>query len=218
MNVIIDKEEERYVTTTADGVSTWGFDAAFEQTELLAERLGRPDLAPYKAEYGTKALLDKHDMLIKIATKSTLGTWFRKRTPDAVKKVIDRLIHSEEVVRVFYGDPETGASWMEEYDTIGTISRASGTLKVPLIISKGERYGGSLMDDRIIRIIRMSDRKNLYCHPGFHVPEMVVVESEHRDYKASVLVNGTVHARFKTYAKACAWVAFMAGDSCEQPR
>ena len=105
MNITINTEQSQYVKTFVEGCSTWGFQNAFDETALLAERLGHPELAPFMADYGTEEVLKKYAKLIKLAAKDPrLGTWFKKGTPDAVKKVIDRLIHTGEKVRVFYGD------------------------------------------------------------------------------------------------------------------
>jgi len=218
MNITINTEQSLYVKTFGEGCTTWGFQNAFDETALLAERLGHPDLAPFVAEYGTEDVLKKHAKLIKLAAKDPrLGTWFKKDTRDAVKKVIDRLIHTGETVRVFYGDSETGKSSMNEFDMIGTVGRSSGVLKVPLLLSQSDGFGDPMQDDRIIRIIRVGDHKNLYKHPGFHVPEMKIVEGEHPKFKVSVVVEGQVAARFKSLGKACKWVAFMTGETLEQP-
>lgn len=218
MNTTINTEQSLYVKTFVEGCSTWGFQNAFDETALLAERLGHPELAPFMAEYGTEEVLKKHAKLIKLAaTDSRLGTWFKKDTSDAVKKVIDRLIHTGEAVRVFYGDPATGKSSMDEFDMIGEVGRSTGVLKVPILLCESDGFGGPLQDDRIIRIIRVSDHKNLYKHPGFHVPEMKLIEGEHPQFKVSVMVEGQVAARFKSLAKACKWIAFMAGETLEQP-
>lgn len=218
MNITINTEQSQYVKTFVEGCTTWGFQNAFDETALLAERLGHPELAPFMADYGTEEVLKKYAKLIKLAAKDPrLGTWFKKGTPDAVKKVIDRLIHTGEKVRVFYGDPKTGKSTLDEFDMIGSLARSTGVLKTPLLLSESDGFGAPLLDDKVIRIIRVSDHKNLYKHPGFHVPEMKIVEGEHHQFKASVVVEGTVAARFRSYAKACKWVAFMAGETVEQP-
>lgn len=219
MNATTNPEAHQYVIPQGNGyLSTLGFDHAFNETQLLAERLGRPDLAPFEAERGTLAVLDKRKKLLSLAASSdTLGTWFAPNTPVAVQKLINRLIHSGETVRIFHGDRKTGRSWMEENDVIGRVGRSTGTLKIPLLVSEQDNYGGALLEDSIIRVIRCSDGKNLYRHPGFHVPPMQIVEKEHPQYAASVLVEGVVAARFKSYGKACHWVAFMAGETVTQP-
>lgn len=219
MNATINRDNQQYVIPHGEGhFSTLGFDHAFRETQLLAERLGRPDLVPFEAERGTLSVLDKRNKLLGLAASSdTLGTWFAPETPVAIQKLVNRLIHSNEKVRIFHGDRTTGRSWMEEFDVIGRVGRSTGTLKIPLLVSEEDNYGRSLLEASIIRVIRCSDGKNLYRHPGFHVPPMQVVENEHPQYAASVLVEGVVEARFKSYAKACHWVAFMTGETVTQP-
>ena len=218
MQITLNEEQQLYVKHFGQGVTAWGFKNAFEETRLLAVRLGQPDLAPYQAEFGTLDLIEKHSKLIEIASRTnTLGTWFSEETPAVVQKFIERLRHTEETVRVFYGDPKTGLSSMDEFDMIGQIGRSTGVLKVPLLITEGDGYGANLSDSRVIRVIRASDGKNLYRHPGFHLPKMEIVENEHPKFAASVMVADAVAARFRTYAKAAHWVAFMAGETVKQP-
>lgn len=213
----INTEQQLYVLSKGQGVSCWGFKNAFEETELLAERLGYPQLAPNRNDFGSLSVLDKHAELIRRAADRKLGTWYRKGTPDKVQRVLDRLIASEQVVRIFYGDPATGRSSMDEFDMIGTVERSAGVLKVPLLVPKGEHFGEQLSDERIVRISRISDGKDLYRHAGFHVPAISLLKSEHGQYQWEAVVDGTVHARFRSFTKACAWVAFMAGETHKEP-
>lgn len=213
----INNEQQLYVHSTGGGVSCWGFKNAFEETELLAQRLGKPNLAPYQNEFGSLSVLDKHKQLIQLAAGAKLGTWYRKGTPDKVQRVLNHLINTGETVRVFYGDPETGRSAMEEFETIGTIGRSCGVLKVPLLVADGEHFGGQLSAERIIRITRISDGKDLYRHAGFHVPPMTIGQGDVMKFPWEVSVSGAVAARFRTFTKACAWVAFIAGESHKEP-
>lgn len=209
------REDERmYLMRNAHACWTLSFDVAFEQTRLLALRLGRPALAPFEAERGTLALLDKRAALLEIAANANcLGTWFAADTPHLVQRTIDRLIHTEEAVRIFYGDPNSGRANTDEYGTIGRVHRSAGVLRVPLLIEEDEPGGVPINDARIVRIVRLGDGRNLYRHPGFHVPTMLIVHDEHPQFQVSVLVDGVVEARFDRYSKACHWVAFMGGET-----
>ena len=218
MEVTINQEQQIYVINRAEGVSCWGFKNAFEETMLLAQRLSRPELIPTDSEFGKLTVLDKHRSLIDLARAAgDLGTWFRASTPDKVKRIINRLIHTDEVVRLFCGDPQTGKMDVTDFEVMGRVGRSGGILKVPLLLEEDSGFGGPIPDDRILRIIRVSDRKVLYSAPAFVLPTFSIFERDDKDYPYGVNVDGVLHAGFSTYAKACAWVAFMAGESFCQP-
>ena len=218
MEVTINQKQQLYVFNNENGVSCWGFKNAFEETMLLAQRLSRPELNPSDAEFGALTVLDKHRALVDIArTAGDLGTWFRASTPNKVKRIINRLIHTDEVVRLFYGDPNTGKMDVTEFEILGTIGRSGGILKVPLLLEEHSSFGGPIRDDQILRIVRVSDGKVLYTAPRFVLPTFSIFERDDKGYPYGVDVDGELHAGFSSYAKACAWVAFMAGEIFSQP-
>jgi len=218
MEVTINQAQQIYVFKHAEGTSCWGFKNAFEETTLLAERLAQPGLTPCESEFGSLDVLDKHRRLIELAGKAAdLGTWFRASTPEKLKRTLNRLIHSEEVVRVFYGDPVTGKMDITDFEVLGRVGRSGGILKVPLLLEEGSCFGGSIADHRILRIVRAADRKVLYTVPVFVMPAFSIFERDHKDYPYGVTVDGALHAAFSCYGKACAWVAFMAGETFTPP-
>lgn len=218
MEVTINQAQQLYVINRGEGVSCWGFTNAFEETRLLAQRLSHPELNPSDAEFGALTVLDKHRALIDIArTAGDLGTWFRASTPDKVKRIINRLIHTDELVRLFYGDPNTGKMDVTEFEVLGRIGRSGGILKVPLLLEEQSSFGGIIRDDYILRIVRVSDRKVLYTAPRFVMPTFSIFGCDDKCYPYAVNVDGELYARFSSYAKACAWVAFMAGEIFSQP-
>ena len=218
MEVTINEAQRLYVLPCGGGYSCWGFDNAFEETTLLAERLDRPALSPSPSELGTLQVLSKHRELIKLAQSARdLGTWFRAATPEKLKRVINRLIHSEETIRLFRGDPQTGKMEITDFEVLGRVGRSSGVLKVPLLLEDASGFGSPIPDDRILRIVRASDRKVLYTVPSFRLPTFEVVLHTSADYPFGVNADGELHAAFSTYAKACAWVAFMSGETFSQP-
>ena len=218
MEVTINQAKQLYVINRGEGVSCWGFTNAFEETRLLAQRLSRPELNPSDAEFGALTVLDKHRALVDIArTAGDLGTWFRASTPDKEKRTINRLIHTDELVRLFYGDPNTGKMDVTEFEILGTVGRSGGILKVPLLLEEHSCLGGPIRDDQILRIVRVSDGKVLYTAPRFVLPTFSIFERDDKGYPYGVDVDGELHAGFSSYAKACAWVAFMAGEVFSQP-
>jgi hypothetical protein len=210
--ISINHDQQLYVVPVGDGYSSWGFDFAMREVRALAERLGAMELYPVDEERGSLSVLEKHAGLIKMAKTRDLGTWYDPRTPERLRTILEYLRLKREPVRIFLGDRETGRDWMEEFDTIGLIGRSTGTLKVPLLVEEGTRSGFSLLDSSIVRIISVKNGKEAYRHPAYHLPEMRVAENEHPELPFTVLTNGKPHARFKTMAQVCHWIAFMAGE------
>jgi hypothetical protein len=146
--------------------------------------------------------------------KHPSGTYYRKGTDPKVIQVLEEARQSGKKVRLFYGDPDTGKLWHEEYDVCGTIGRSMGPLKVPLLIEGNASGGGSILQENIMRII--VDHQQLYRHPKYREPKYEV------NYNANpvgdpplrweVYVDGTLHARFGTSKKADRWIAFMRGQ------
>ena len=79
------------------------------------------------------------------------GTSYDSRTSDEVINLLEHYRSNKQRIRVFYGSE--GRCWNEEHDTMGTVGRSTGTCKIPLLIKSSRSYGGgSILDDRIVRI------------------------------------------------------------------
>lgn len=220
MEISINEKQQLYVLSNPHGYSTWGFDSAMRETRTLAERLGHPELSPADGERGTLSVMEKRNRLLSLlaASKKDLGTWFDPRTPEKIRRVLENARKGDEVLRIFYGDTETGRDLLEENDVLGRIGRSTGLLKIPLIVCDGDPGGSRVTEHRIARIIRARDSKELYRHPKYHQPQFAVALGEHPLYAASVLADGQVHARFESEGDAHLWVAFMMGATCCRPR
>lgn len=139
------------------------------------------------------------------------GTCYHAETPEAVVRALENARLNDWRIRVFYGDTVTGRSWMDECDTMGTVGRSCGRIKIPLLIkSRRSMGGGALLDHFIIKIT--ADHSLVYEHPKFNMPEMKVVESHVPGYTAGVDFDNSRQANFKTKAQAERYVAFMRGE------
>lgn len=135
---------------------------------------------------------------------------FHKDTPERVKELLKLLNFSRRRVRIWYGDKETGRAWNEAHHVTGTIGRSSGLAKIPLMIPNRRSLGGpALLDDCIIRIDDINDRKTLYKHPNFHVDLHKIGHEVLGQRK-----DGTffVQARFDHPLKADNYIKFMTGQ------
>lgn len=133
-------------------------------------------------------------------------------------KVLSSLVHSDRRVRIWYGDTETGRSWNEEYEVTGTIRRSKGKIAIPLLLKTSRScYGGALLDDCIIRIDDIKEKRTIYKLDNFHVEDMKVYEIGDANFKYQVAKlsedsgEWEVQASFKTEQQAHNYVAFMRG-------
>ena len=157
------------------------------------------------------------------------GTWFRYgkniqnegwkyKENEKLWKVLSSLVHSGRRVRIWYGDRETGRSWNEEYEVTGTIGRSTGKIAVPLLIKNSRSCGGgALLDDCIIRIDDIKEKRSIYRLDNFHVEKLEVEIESGSEYPYRVMQykdSGEVQnvANFKDSNDAIHWVDFMNGD------
>lgn len=142
---------------------------------------------------------------------------FNENTSDKVKECIEHCYHSKSRVRIWYGNNNTGECWLEEYDTIGTVGRSSGQVKIPLLLKNARSSGGGgILTNCIIRIDVISSKRTIYKHPLFYVPTLGVYPNLDEETKVKypfiVLKNGTIQARFKAEKQAYKYVGFMTGN------
>jgi hypothetical protein len=210
---------EFIVPSGFDGYTCLSFDNCFNDSLQLSEMLNRPDLAPKSDEKGTLSQYDQYQNLIKIAGSTNIGTWFTPGTNPQVKRILQNAIDTSTSLRIYYGDTDTGRSWMDEYDMFGKICRTTGSLKSPIIVAPREHGGTIILTRCIVKIVRFSKKESgefatvLYQHPKFNLPKMEIVLNESPKYLATVLCDGKAEARFKTVAKAEKWISFMQGYS-----
>ena len=142
---------------------------------------------------------------------------FNEKTCEAVKTVLNECYNSKLRIRIWYGDTKTGVSWLDEYDTMGTIGRSTGQQKIPLLIKNSRSSGGGgILCHCIIRIDVIGSRRTIYEHPLFTVPTLGVYPNIDEDTKTKypfiVLKYGTIKARFKSRTSAYNYVGFMTGE------
>ena len=158
------------------------------------------------------------------------GTWFiygkniqnegwKYKENEKLWKVLSSLVHSGRRVRVWYGDTETGRSWNVESEFAGPVGRRNGKIAIPILIKNSRSYGGALLDDRIIRIDDIKEKRTIYKSDNFHVEDMKVYEifgDANYKYRVAKLSEDSgeweVQANFKTEQQAHSYVAFMRGE------
>lgn len=143
--------------------------------------------------------------------------YFNDETGDKVKTVLTECYNNQCRVRIWYGDTKTGLSWLDEYDTMGTIGCSTGKQKIPLLIKNSRSSGGGgILCHCIIRIDIINSRRTIYKHPLFSVPTLGVYPNLEEDTKTKypfiVLKYGTIQAKFKRRESAYNYVYFMTGE------
>jgi len=137
------------------------------------------------------------------------GTYYYEGTE---KKVIDWLETARsrnERIRLFYGNKETGFDWMEEHDTIGTVSRSCGDIKIPLLIKNSRSHGGSaILTENIVKIT--VGKRVVYQHPKYYQPELFLMYHDLTN-RWAVQTADDVLATFEDYGKAYRWSEFIKG-------
>lgn len=246
MEITINEEQRLFVFKHTDHVSCMGYDVVFKTCRELERRIKKLSILPKgvslvlveESEIGTLAQYQHYRELLEIVGNRKLGTWFDYDTPTKVRNILEHYRAEGGRLRLFYGDRNTGRDWLEENDMMGRISRSTGKLQIPLLIAEGEHGGPGILDSCIVRLLDADTREELYRLKNYHLPEMEIRSLEGQlahlhvsappklltelGYTHGVWVcekNGEFsnHANFKSYGKAAQYVAFMAGECCEQP-
>lgn len=210
LNPTVNLEQRLFVIPSGDGVSCLGFDVVFRRLRQYAEKLGWAP--PAEKEVGTLKQFEDYSRAESayIATKPQ-ETQFDPGTPLVVAKLLDELIKRGHKVRLYYGDATTGRDWLQEFDTIGRMSRSMGPLKVPLLVPDRHNGGPQVLTACIVRIQDSSGR-DLWRHAGYHQPTFKIQSSEVKGYVEEAVVDSVVHARFKKAGQASRWIEFMRGN------
>lgn len=244
MTMTINHEQRLFVIPAGGGYSCLGFDVLFARLKQIVEYLdlrgewGLP-WEVNESEKGTAGQYAMYRKAVEAASKREIReTWFDPGTELKVERVLERYRKSGKPLRLFYGDPETGRDWMEENDVLGRIGRTGGIFKSPILVEEGDFGGHAILTACILRMIDAETGKDLYRHPLYRVPEMEVRSTEgilaswHSKKPPKLLFDmGYTHgvwvrngkgefenqANFKSYGKACQYVAFMTGDSMRKP-
>jgi len=138
------------------------------------------------------------------------GTCYHQETPGQVIRILEKLQKSGAEVRIYYGDTQTGQSWHDEFDVVGRIGRSTGSIKIPLLVPKGDCGGPGLLDHCIIRID--SREGTLYQHKKFRVGEMTLFQGNDKQLPWEVFIDSVLHARFALNAEATKFMSFLQGN------
>jgi hypothetical protein len=127
------------------------------------------------------------------------GTYYQKGTPQGVIDALESARNNKTRVKIFSGDPQTGRDYHEEYDTMGTIGRSTGSIKIPLLISTSRSSGGgAIMTKSILKIRDTKTGRVLYQASNYKQPNIEIVDSTMEGYSHELIIDGDVYSRHKT--------------------
>ena len=131
------------------------------------------------------------------------GTFYKKGTPQDVINALENARNNRTIVKIFYGDPETGRDWHEENDTTGTIGRSTGSIKIPLLIPTSRSSGGgSILTENIVKIKDTQSGRVLYQNKNYKQPNIEILESTTDGYTHDVFIDGELYSRHKSKRSA----------------
>ena len=182
VGIRLNDEQKLYVIPAGGGYSCFGYENCARDSRALADKLGRPDLMPGEAHFGTVEGYALYRELLGLASKRDLGTWFTPGTPKPVEDIIARHIGSDQRLRLTYGDQDTGRMWDDRPET-GRIGRTGGIMKSPILCANRRSTGGDLIStDAIVKIELSPGGRVLWAHPNLHAapdaPEADAPEAE----------------------------------------
>lgn len=121
----LNHEQRLYVIQhPGGGFTCWGFENCFQEAKQLAEMMGVA--GPSIEIHGTRECYDMNKELLEAyrVHPASKRTWYQIGTPVKVSRILEaaRASYSDygregTILRLFYGDPETGRDWCEEFDT-----------------------------------------------------------------------------------------------------
>jgi hypothetical protein len=236
MEIALDREQQAFVVTSGNSVSSLDFQLVYAQACELAGRIKavseatlqakglgslKESTVPRKSQIGKLEQYSQYQVLLDGYSKlGDKATWFDGRTPKKVQRVLEEARKSHAILRIFFGDTATGRDWMEEYDTVGRVCRSPGTMKIPSLTTSSDPEGWqTLRTHCIVRVIKVRTGEECYRHPKYHCPQMELQEAASYDkaegytHTVNVEKDGFLepYAHFRTGAKAEAFVAFMNG-------
>jgi hypothetical protein len=106
------------------------------------------------------------------------GTAYHASTNTKVIEILEDARLSTMLLRLSYGDTDTGRDWGEVHDIVGRVGRSTGEIKIPILLNhKNSLDGGGILDHCIVRIeMKYGNEKayrEVYRHPKYHTSSMI---------------------------------------------
>lgn len=222
----LNEEKTMFIIPCGGGFTTKSVSYVQNQIDSMVETIlaHKSTLARFlgqivEYEQATIQQYNAYMELLSEYAKLPAHTFFSHDTPKKVRTVIESCRKKGNIVRVFFGNPETGVDSMDEFETIGRIGRSNGIMKAPLLVPEGEHGGSQLSTSRILKIVDMESGETLYKNKNYKVPEVTIGKTTNQiaidqGYIHEIESNGVLQGvRFKEYSVAAGYIAFITGVS-----
>jgi len=237
MTISINESQRLYIIQGAEFTSSIGFDNVKSNVVQMCDLMSVPKPI---ADLGSMAMYQSYlELLQRFKTHSaSKKTWFQDGTAPAVMRVLKKAIASDEpsIIRMFFGNTETGYDWCEENDVTGFVGRTGGTYKSPLLMEpfstpygglESANFGDAISCQNIVRMIDVLSGAELYRHPKYQVPRFQIVPANEFVRMAGMPISvlrddmenmpGINVANFHDQYAAEDYVAFMKGQKVAMP-
>ena len=229
----LNEEQRLYVIDNGYGFSCFGFDNCFQEAQQLAQVMNMTGPTPDMLGTRECYTLNKSLHAAFVTHPASKKTWYRAGTPKKVAAILEAARssfsdnrHQGTILRLFYGDPETGRDWCEEFESTGFIGRSMGPMRVPLIMEPllddvrditSSNCGGSINTANILRIIDVRRAEEVYRAKNYVLPQFAIEVKEGAATHPVVVTreNKPVSA-FENHEQAAQWIAFMQGFRVHQ--
>ncbi len=228
--ITLNESQKLYVIPSGAGYTTFGFENAQRHTMHILASVVAQDLGQHRSivdamaahplnftedDFGKISGYEKYRSACALwANNLSQQTYFDPGTDPKVKRLLEQYRRSGSPVRLFFGDHETGRDWMSEFEVLGRIGRSTGTMKVPLLVAEGDRYGAAILTRNVLRIIDAASLKQVYVHDLYQAPALSVhPDTTTPGYAFRVDRDGEIQARFRSLEEAHGYVAFMLGSA-----
>ncbi|WP_425259186.1 hypothetical protein ACPOLB_27105 [Rubrivivax sp. RP6-9] len=146
-------------------------------------------------------------------------TCFDPGTDPRLARVLETCRRDGRKTRLVLGDTGTGASWLDEFDVIGTLSRSTGLLKVPLHVEPGDAAGTATLCAQMLALMDWLNCQRiglpLYRHQRWRPPELRICAGDDDARPWAVVLHEQPVATFDDIGTAGASLAFMRRASVE---
>ena len=229
----LNEEQRLYVIDNGYGFSCFGFDNCFQEALQLAHVMNMTGPTPDMLGTRECYTLNKSLHAAFVTHPASKKTWYRAGTPKKVAAILEAARssfsdnrHQGTILRLFYGDPQTGRDWAEEFETTGFIGRSMGPMRVPLIMEPllddvrditSSNCGGSINTVNVLRIIDVRRAEEVYRAKNYVLPQFAIeVKEGAATHPVVVTRENKSVAAFENHEQAAQWIAFMQGFRVHQ--
>lgn len=172
----VDTQNALFIVTAAGTpVRTLSLDVCAERIKQYAEALGVPEPHFTRGSPEQYAAYEVYEEAV--ADKHLTRVFYEPGTPAQVVAILETFRSTQEPLRLFIGDPDTGEDFLLGLSP-GVIRESDAAIRRPRLHHPGCEVGIPLLTRHVLRIVSMKTKKELYRHPRYQAPSLEVVALE----------------------------------------